>query len=138
MKDYYQILEIPYESTPDQIKNAYRRLVRKYHPDMNKELDKEEAEEKFKLVQEAYETLIDPIKKYDYDKSLFSRELNLETEFNDIESYGERVEFSKESEKIINELIEGLSNIKDYREIEEEVQKIIKRFSFNSAVVFFM
>ena len=50
-KDYYQILGIPREATQDQIKQAYRKVARKYHPDVSKERD---AETKFKDAGEAY------------------------------------------------------------------------------------
>ena len=64
-KDYYQILGIPREATQDQIKQAYRKVARKYHPDVSKERD---AEAKFKDAGEAYEVLKDPEKRATYDK----------------------------------------------------------------------
>lgn len=67
-KDYYNILGIGKNASPDEIKTAYRKLARKHHPDMNPEADKKEAEEKFKELSEAYEVLIDPKKKQLYDQ----------------------------------------------------------------------
>ncbi len=64
-KDYYAILGVKREAGADDIKNAYRRLARKYHPDVSKEKD---AEEKFKEMAEAYETLKDPEKRAAYDQ----------------------------------------------------------------------
>ena len=64
-KDYYQILGIPRDATQDQIKQAYRKVARKYHPDVSKERD---AEAKFKNAGEAYEVLKDPEKRAAYDK----------------------------------------------------------------------
>jgi curved DNA-binding protein len=64
-KDYYAILEVKRDATADDIKTAYRRLARKYHPDVSKEKD---AEEKFKEMAEAYETLKDPEKRAAYDQ----------------------------------------------------------------------
>src|SRR5581483_10529923 len=64
-KDYYAIMGVDRTATPDEIKKAYRKLARKYHPDVSREAG---AEEKFKEVQEAYETLKDPEKRAAYDQ----------------------------------------------------------------------
>src|SRR5512137_1043877 len=64
-KDYYAILGLKRDATADDIKAAYRRLARKYHPDVSKEKN---AEEKFKEMAEAYETLKDPEKRAAYDQ----------------------------------------------------------------------
>jgi curved DNA-binding protein len=64
-KDYYDILGISREASEADIKRAYRRLARKYHPDVSKEA---EAEKRFKEVGEAYEVLKDPEKRAAYDQ----------------------------------------------------------------------
>jgi curved DNA-binding protein len=64
-KDYYATLGVDRNATQDQIKAAYRKLARKYHPDVSKEAG---AEEKFKEVSEAYETLKDAEKRAAYDQ----------------------------------------------------------------------
>ncbi len=64
-KDYYKILGVPRDATKEQIKRAYRKLARKYHPDVSKEPD---AEARFKEVNEAHEVLHDPEKRAAYDR----------------------------------------------------------------------
>jgi len=63
-KDYYAALEVPRDADADTIKKAYRKLARKYHPDVSKE---PEAEARFKEISEAYDTLKDAEKKAAYD-----------------------------------------------------------------------
>ncbi len=64
-KDYYDTLGLARDVTQDEIKRAYRKLARKYHPDVSKEDD---AEQKFKALGEAYEVLKDPEKRAAYDQ----------------------------------------------------------------------
>jgi curved DNA-binding protein len=64
-KDYYAIMGVARDATADEIKQAYRKLARKYHPDVSKEAD---AEARFKDVGEAYEVLRDPQKRAAYDQ----------------------------------------------------------------------
>jgi DnaJ-class molecular chaperone len=65
-KDYYKILGVPKTATTKEIKAAYRKLAREWHPDVNP-TRKKEAEEKFKEISEAYEVLSDPDKRKTYD-----------------------------------------------------------------------
>ena len=64
-KDYYQTMGLPREATADDVKRTYRKLARKYHPDVSKEPD---AESRFKELGEAYEVLKDPEKRAAYDQ----------------------------------------------------------------------
>jgi molecular chaperone DnaJ len=66
-RDYYEVLGVPKDASADDIKRAYRTLAKKYHPDLNKDNQKE-AETKFKEVSEAYEMLADDNKRKLYDQ----------------------------------------------------------------------
>ncbi|WP_110495924.1 DnaJ C-terminal domain-containing protein [Candidatus Karelsulcia muelleri] len=67
-KDYYEILGISKQASPEEIKKAYRKLAIKYHPDKNKNKNQKKAEEKFKEAAEAYNVLSNPEKKQRYDQ----------------------------------------------------------------------
>ena len=69
-RDYYEVLGVSKGATDDEIKKAYRKLARKYHPDLNK--DNPEAAEKFKEIGEAYEILSDKDKRARYDQFGFA------------------------------------------------------------------
>jgi len=64
-RDYYELLGVSSNATPEEIKSAYRKMARKYHPDVNRE--DENASEKFKEINDAYEVLSDPQKRSLYD-----------------------------------------------------------------------
>lgn len=64
--DYYKVLGLSKSATESEIKSAYRKLARKYHPDLNP--NNKEAEKKFKEINEANEVLSDPVKRKKYDK----------------------------------------------------------------------
>ena len=64
-RDYYEILGVPKNASSEDIKSAFRKLARQYHPDVSKEAN---AEEKFKEINEAYGVLSDPEKRRRYDQ----------------------------------------------------------------------
>ncbi len=65
-RDYYQVLGVPREATPEEIKRAYRRLALQYHPDRNP--GNKESEEQFKEATEAYEVLSNAERRAEYDR----------------------------------------------------------------------
>lgn len=73
-RDYYEILGVDKKSSPDEIKKAYRKLAKKYHPDLHP--DDKEAEKKFTEINEAYEVLSDEEKRKKYD--MFGKNANFQ------------------------------------------------------------
>jgi len=67
-QDYYDILGVSRTATDKEIKSAYRKLARKWHPDLHPGKDKDAAEEKIKKINEAYEVLSDKEKREKYDR----------------------------------------------------------------------
>ncbi len=67
-QDYYELLGIERNATEKDIKSAYRKLARKWHPDLHPAAEKKQAEEQFKRINEAYEVLKDPDKRARYDR----------------------------------------------------------------------
>ncbi|HEU5460438.1 MAG TPA: DnaJ domain-containing protein [Pyrinomonadaceae bacterium] len=78
-KNHYQNLGLHSSATPDEIKKAYRKLAKVYHPDHNPK--RRSAEARFKLLQQAYDVLSDPEKRQQYDQLLFDDQpVNAEAE----------------------------------------------------------
>jgi curved DNA-binding protein len=111
MKDYYEILGVSRNATEKELKEAYRRLVRKYHPDLNPN-NKEEAEKIFREINEAYEVLSDPEKRKLYDKyghnwknfSQFKDYENIYQQYNKGGQYSYRSKATQDLEEILNEI----------------------------------
>lgn len=74
MKNYYEILEVSRNASEEIIEKAYKVLAKKYHPDLQEEQNKKQAEEKMKLINEAYEVLSDTNKRKEYNIELENEE----------------------------------------------------------------
>ena len=74
-QDYYELLGVPRKAAQKDIRQAYRKLARKYHPDLNP--GDKSSEEKFKQIQEAYDVLSEPKKKQMYDQVGFYSETGM-------------------------------------------------------------
>ena len=92
--NYYKILEVDRDASPEVIEKAYRALAKKYHPDLQESNMKQKAEEKLKLINEAYEVLSNPDSKAKYDATLKQNEVS-EEDFNRI---------SEENRNLYNEI----------------------------------
>ena len=78
MEDYYKILQVNKNASPEIIEKVYKILVKKYHPDLQKGQAKTEAEEKIKQINQAYDILSDPIKREEYNNSMFQNNITEE------------------------------------------------------------
>ncbi len=92
--NYYKILEVDRDASAEVIEKAYKTLVKKYHPDLQESNMKEEAEEKIKLINEAYEILSNPDSRAKYDMTLKQKEIS-EEDFNKL---------SEENRNLYNEI----------------------------------
>lgn len=82
MINYYEILEVSEKASAEVIEKAYKALVKKYHPDLQPNENKHEAENKIKVINEAYEILSDAAKKESYDKKLNASRINQQQSYN--------------------------------------------------------
>ena len=96
-KNYYEILQINQNASPEIIDKAYKTLAKKYHPDLQEESNKKQAEEILKEINEAYEILSNPDKKALYDQ-------NLKNEAISQEDYDEIYEENQNLKKAINNM----------------------------------
>ena len=105
-KNYYDILEVNKNASPEVIEKAYKTLVKKYHPDLQDTNLKTEYEEKIKLINEAFEVLSDSEKRKNYDFNL------KQTEFS-IEDYNNLISENLNLKNEINYLKNNLNNYKN-------------------------
>lgn len=118
-KNYYDILQINQNASPEIIEKAYKTLAKKYHPDLQEENNKREAEEILKEINEAYEILSNPDKKALYDQ-------NLKNETISQEDYEKMYVQNEELKEALNNLKNNTNN-NQYSNINQENFDAIKK-----------
>ncbi|MCY6355729.1 J domain-containing protein [Clostridium sp. ZS2-4] len=104
MKNFYEILEISREATNDEIKKAFRKLAKKYHPDTN--INDKTLGEKFQEINEAYSVLSDEKSRKQYDDKLFNSQHTTKQQ----KSYSTRRKSDNEKNNDINSTMENLNS----------------------------
>ena len=107
-KNYYDILEVNKNASPEIIEKAYKTLVKKYHPDLQDNNLKAEYEEKIKLINEAFEVLSNSEKRKNYDLNLKQTEFSVE-DYNNL--INENLKLKNEINYLKNNLINYKNNI---------------------------
>jgi curved DNA-binding protein CbpA len=117
--NYYQVLQVQEGSNREEIKNSFRRLVKKYHPDKNK-TNGVSSEEKIKVLIKAYKTLTDSEKRLYYDKSLQSR--NVERYYYTEEYKNDEFGLKVQAKRVLNDLLnkDGSKAVKNYELLKKE------------------
>lgn len=130
-KNYYDILEVNKNASPEIIEKAYKTLVKKYHPDLQDNNLKAEYEEKIKLINEAFEVLSDSEKRKNYDLNLKQTEFSVE-DYNNL--INENLKFKNEINYLKNNLINYKNNINNNlnNKINENFNNINKN-NFNNS-----
>lgn len=107
-QNYYEILEVNKNASPEIIEKAYKTLVKKYHPDLQDNNLKNEYEEKIKLINEAFEVLSNSEKRKNYDLNLKQTEFSVE-DYNNL--INENLKLKNEINYLKNNLINYKNNI---------------------------
>ena len=109
MKNYYEILEVNKKASPETISKVYKYLAKKYHPDTNPE-NKQEAEEKFKEISEAYEILSNEEKRKEYDMELENYQSENTPQTVSLEDFIKLRDYCKQLENALKESSFGKGN----------------------------
>lgn len=143
-KNYYEILEVDKNASPEVIKKAYNTLAKKNHPDLQPENMKKYAEEKLKLINQAYETLFNEESRAQYDiqltkKNIQNQQINKEL-INENKALKEKIQHLKESQYFTNQTrsnisenytdndytIDDTTNEQNYKNYYSNIQKNIE------------
>ena len=126
-KNYYDILEVNKNASPEVIEKAYKTLVKKYHPDLQENNLKNKYEEKIKEINEAYEILSNPEKRNSYDMNLKGNEIS-EEDFNNL--YNENAELKNE----INYLKNNFNNSYQHQNNIQQNQNYVNQAEINHQI----
>lgn len=147
-KNYYDILQVSRNASPEIIEKAYKTLAKKYHPDLQTEDNKKQAEETLKEINEAYETLFDPEKKKEYDQTLIDHTIS-EEDFNRLYQENQilknKIAQMQHTEQNVNHNFAQQSNIAnhtvhqsspsyDYNTYEQELQNARKKAYYDAYI----
>ena len=132
MSNLYEILEVSQKASKEVIEKAYKVLAKKYHPDLQQGIEKQEAEKKMKEINEAYEILSDEEKRRQYDLELEQEEAKqkqAEIEKQIQHEYQQSIEKEKQQEEIQKSNTEKEENIRNQnREIlQNEIQNAYQK-----------
>ena len=132
-KNYYDILEINKNASPEIIEKAYKTLVKKYHPDLQDNNLKIEYEEKIKEINEAYEVLSDSEKKENYDLNIKNNEVSID-DYNNL--INENINLKNEINYLKNNITNKneLNYNKNNYNIENNINENIINEKINNAV----
>ena len=118
-KNYYDILQINQNASPEIIEKAYKTLAKKYHPDLQEENNKKEAEEILKEINEAYEILSNPEKKALYDQNLRNETISQE-DYDKI--YAQNEELKKKLSNLNNNTVSSSYGVRPVINIKGDLQ----------------
>ena len=117
-ENYYDILEVNKNASPEIIEKAYKTLVKKYHPDLQENNLKNNYEEKIKKINEAYEILSNPEKRKNYNLQLQNNEISKE-DYNNL--YNENISLKNEINYLKNNI--NLNNSYQTQNVKNNIQQ---------------
>lgn len=127
MKNYYEILEVSRNASEEIIEKAYKVLAKKYHPDLQEEQNKKQAEEKMKLINEAYEVLSDTNKRKEYNIELENEEKR-KTQEQQINNYNKENRYEEEYDESDDEYDDEPLTKKQIKEQIKQERKAQKEY----------
>ena len=127
-QNYYEILEVNKNASPEIIEKAYKTLVKKYHPDLQQDENKNKYEEKIKKINEAYDILSDSEKRKKYDLNLKNTEISI-NDYNSL--YQENINLKNNLQNIHDWILTNTGNLineNDYKTTNYKVRYRINNY----------